>query len=271
MLSTSVREGESQATLEPSADAIAMLISFATCRDVAAFKCSRVSGDGKNIQPKLRSTKIHLYSEGGSPLINNSTPGELRSFLERAYPILQENPQWWLASLDIFVQARMNSFMEIRSALLNILLDRVSGFYPENRQGGEIDELDVTKLSEVAFKEKVTTLLTEVCPKWTLDFTEKMVVSYLANCNAKPSFAKGIQRVCGINNLPAPTGAFLSTRNKLLHEGTLSPKNGDAKAYMTQLDWLAARVLMRMLGYEGNYFHQFTGAMQNLKSELATT
>src|SRR6266478_6130744 len=68
-LSTTVQEGDSDAGIEIIADSISMLVSFAICRDVAAFKWSKVTSEEKVLQSKLRSTKVHLYSEGGSPLI----------------------------------------------------------------------------------------------------------------------------------------------------------------------------------------------------------
>lgn len=269
-LSTAVREGDSDVTLEPVADTIAMLISFATCRDVAAFQCSRVSQEGMNLGFKLRSTKVHLYSEGGSALIDNSDSGGIRLFLERAYPTMQGNLHWWLASLDMFIQARMDAFVELRSALLNILLDRIAAFYPENRKGGEIDGLSLEELSKKPFKGKLTALMTEVCPKWSAELTNRYIVSYLTNCDARPSFASGIQRVCRANRLQPPTGAFLGTRHKLLHEGELKPEDGNTIAYMKELDWLVARLMMRMLDYEGNYFHNFNGGMRKLKDEFVT-
>lgn len=267
-LSTSTREGDSDATLEPIADTLSMLISFATCRDVAAFKQSKVLNNGKVAETKLRSTKVHLFSEGGSSLVDNSSAGDLKALLERAYTIVQQNRKWWLASLDMFVQARMNSFIEVRSALLNILLDRIAAFFPENRKGGEIAGLSLEELSKTPFKEKLTALMTQVCPKWCSELTNRYIVSHLKNCDARPSFADGIQRACLANRLQPPTRAFLGTRHKLLHEGELNPKDGDTVAYMQELDWLVARLTMRMLGYEGNYFHNFNGEMRKLTDEF---
>lgn len=162
----------------------------------------------------------------------------------------------------------MSSFIQVRSALLNILLDRIAASHPENRKGGEIEGLPVEKLKGKEFKAKLTALMTEICPEWTADATGRYIVSHVARCNSRPSFVAGIQRVCQACGLKAPTGNFLETRHKLMHEGELVREDGDMVAYMKELDWLAARLLMRMLSYEGNYFHTFSGTTKCLKDEL---
>lgn len=267
-LRTPCNAGDTVEGLESIVDGVCMILSFAVCRDVAAVRLSGVADDQKLVFQKVRSTKVHLFTQGGSPLIYNGHTGDLRSFVEQAYPVLKQNREWWMKSLDIFIQARTNSFLEIRSALLNVLLDRIANSHPENKKGGEIDSSLDAVLARKDFQAEITKLFSSVCPTWTDGHTKRYITSYLANCNQRPSFAAAIQRVCGLNSLSEPRGAFLATRHKLLHEGELNPKDKNVVGYVYELDFLVARLLLRMLGYSGYYFAQFNGKDLKLQDEL---
>jgi hypothetical protein len=268
-LRTRFNAGDTLEELESIVDGVCMLLSFAVCRDVAAVRSLCVANSQNIVSHKVRSTKVHLFSEGGSALIPNSHTGDLRSFVQQAYPIVKQNREWWMKTLDIFIQARTNSFLEVRSALFNVLLDRIANAHPENKKGGEIDsELDAI-LARKDFKAEISKLFSSVCGKWTDWHTERYITSYLTNCNRRPSFATAIQRVCGLNGLSEPRGSFLATRHKLLHEGELNPKDKNVVGYVYELDCLLARLLLRMLGYSGYYFAQFNGKELKLQDELA--
>src|SRR5437660_1331214 len=87
-LATAALKQDSPASLEEIVDAICMLLSFAVCRDVAAVQYAKMTAEGQVSGFTTRSTKVHLFSEGGSPIIDNTNQGDLRSFLETAYPIV---------------------------------------------------------------------------------------------------------------------------------------------------------------------------------------
>jgi len=260
-------------------DPLCMLLSFAVSRDVAAPDVYRESG-GKLSFAQRRATRVHLFNQGRIPLIDNSNHGELQSFIEAAYPRIKPQMAWWLKTLDFFVQSRTNHFLEIQSALLNILLDRIAASHPENRAGGEVARLlardkDPIPMGEVLekllknvdFKAKLTALFAEPLPTWTSVFTERYILSYLTNCNRRPSFSAGIQRVCKKYGEPEPEASFLGTRNKLLHEGDLDPKDGEVLKYVLELDSLVSRLLLRMLGYTGHYYDLATRA--NVRLSIA--
>ena len=245
-----------------------MLLSFAIARDVAAPD-AYLETSGKLDFRQRRTTRVHLFNEGGAAVINNTEKGELKGFIESAYPKIKADSDWWLKTLDFFVQARTTRFLEIRSALFNVLLDRISATLPENRSGDEIDQQLRPQKSEPGaqniptlklllkdnnFRQEVTRVFHKSLPTWTDILTERYITSHLKTCNSRPSFPEGIRRVCRKYGVPAPPSAFLRIRHKLLHQGDLDPENGEVVDYVRKLDALVSRLILRMLGYSGHYF-----------------
>ncbi len=258
-LFTEIKPHDNLDEILETVDILCMLLSFALGRGIAAPDCYKQSDENVTFV-RSRSMRMDLYADGGYALIENSRKGQLRSFLECAYPIVLKKKGWWLKTLDFSIQARMSVFLEIQASLSNVLLDRIAAFYPENRVGGEIDETLDEVINDPQFKRQITELIEEYCAGWTQKRTEEYIIQHLANCNKRPSFANGIKRVHRLNNLEEPKGKFLSQRHKLLHEGDLTDGDDDAAKYVNQLFAMTGRLLLKMLGYSGRYYDISSGA-----------
>jgi hypothetical protein len=189
--------------------------------------------------------------------------GCLRSFVEKAWPVYQQDPQWFRLSLDYFLQARIGPFIETRSVFLNILADRIEDRFKESAGSFEIDHDLKAKMKNKEFQDELTRVFEKITENWSRERT-KAIIQQVNQWNSGPSFAEGIRRACRSLRLPEPPGKLLVTRHKLLHEGELKPHDGDIEQYWLELDWLVLSIVLRLFDYDGPVYHHRFGASHTL-------
>lgn len=250
------------------AEDIEMILTLALGRGIRFASISKIDAGGGLIAASSRRVHIDPFNVGGSPPIDNWNGGVLRSLIESAQPVIAANRIWWTATLGLYWQAHSNKFLEIKTAILNILVDRISTELTKGQRESEIDEQLPKRADEKGFKAKLHELLTSLSPHWTEQRTED-IVRTIKDYNARPSFPKKVAKACETQQLPLIAGKLLGTRHLLLHVGKLEPPDGDVMGYWTELDALVLMLILRMLRYEGPFYHTKFGPNEvHLKDRL---
>jgi hypothetical protein len=251
-LCTEAKAGEGPSSVQSSVALIARLLSLGLSRDVKDTQTFLVDDQNKVIEFRAGTGHLHPYDAGGSAPVGNYADGDLKNLLENGFPVLEKRPEWWHRTLDFFLQSKVQPYVDVQAALLNILMDRLSADLPANRRGGEIAEgLDELVEKNGRLANDLTGLMRTYLRGWDRERTKKMFLDTMVERNSRPSFAKGIQRLCSHYQVVAPKSSLLQVRHKLMHEGELLPKNNDLSGYVAELDSTITMLLLRMLNYSG--------------------
>lgn len=149
--------------------------------------------------------------------------------------------------------------MQIKTAILNILIDRISTELTKGQGGAEIDDELPKRAGSQDFKKALHQLLMTLSTNWTEQRTAD-IIRTIKDYNARPPFPKKVARACAQQQLPPMAGKLLGTRHLLLHVGKLEPPDGDVIGYWMELDALVLMLILRMLRYEGQLYHPKYGA-----------
>ncbi len=192
----------------------------------------------------------------------------VREFIEKCAPTYWSNIEWFGKTMQLYVQAQIAEFLDIKCAILNILLDRISAHVLGDDTDALIDMHLDDKIDD-EFASKLHILFTDLTDGWD-NVRTKAIIDTIKQWNAKPSFAKAIMKTCCILRLPEPSGNFLSTRHKLLHVGDLDPSKSTVLEYWKELDWLVLRLILRLFNYEGSVYHAILGSSPRRLAEFLT-
>jgi hypothetical protein len=269
LLETTVIPGEEPAAVISVARDIEVLLSLAMSRGVRVVSISKVNRAGVALSETMRAGWVPPFNRVGFTPLENDRPQSLKLFLETVYPTFSGLRAWNSQTLEMFLQAQVNDFVEIKAAILNIVLDRLWKKVVGKNIPDEIDPGLPKKLDEPAFQESLHTVFAQLSDAWSLDRTGK-VCGMIKQWNSTPDMAVGIQRACGKLGLPEPDAKFLKNRNRLIHSGELNQKDGSVVEYLQELDWLVLSMILRWLGYDGWVFHPKWGQLVMLKDKLVS-
>jgi hypothetical protein len=107
-------------------------------------------------------------------------------------------------------------------------------------------------------------------PGWD-DKRTDAVVGLIKHWNKTPSFPVAVKRACMLFSLPEPDKRLIATRHKLMHIGELQPgiKGMTGWEYDVELESLVLVLLLKLLGYNGVFFHaKYQSAPMNLADGL---
>ena len=252
-LSTEYPPGEDPTPVDRIADDISFLLSFAIGRDIHWVIRKTIDIGDKVVSERYRSIYVEPFGRGGLGPIQNWEAGSLRMFIEAAYPKFAEKKEWWSRTLDYCLQARISTYAEIKSAILNILLDRISIDILANPPlGSQIDDNLEARLKPNFHV--LHNVFRELSTKWKELHTEK-VINKIKEFNSRPSFPEQIHLAFERLDLNPPGSGTISARHKLLHIGELKPKDDDLPGYCKELDYAVTMMILRRLNYEGRFFH----------------
>jgi hypothetical protein len=257
LLETPFLPGDTHEAIELIAGDIEALLRFVLCKGISWYCCELVSG-GQVVQAHFSSRWTKPFRVGGSPVISNITPSQLKLFIEAAYPVFSADREWFNITLLLYSISRMGDHIEIRSALQNTLLDRLAAWVLRNDDTAEIDHELSTRITK-GWKAKLHELMREASPHWTQQRTGQLISS-IKDWNAGPSFPGGVERAAVRLGLWPPLKAFLAKRHKLIHLGEYDSDDGTPIfEYWKQIECLVTMILLRLLGYEGDFYHLALG------------
>lgn len=160
-LETAFQADDTRETVSSSADDIAVVLTLAFGRDVRWVACSRVNNDGVCIDALSRSPLVHPFNLGGHVVVDNWEPGILRPFIETACGEIAKERDWWHKTLGMCLLVQVNKYLEIKCAILNILVDRIAAKHTDATGGAEIDANLPAKI-DADFEQRLHSLLTEL-------------------------------------------------------------------------------------------------------------
>lgn len=265
-LETAFQAHDTRESVTSAGDDIAVVLTLALGRDVRCVACSRVDGNGAYIDTLARNLLVHPFNSGGQAVVNNWEPGILRPFIETASSAIVKERDWWHKTLGLYQLVQVNKYLEIKCAILNILVDRIAAKHSDTVGAAQIDEKLPARLDD-GFERRLHDLLSELSSHWDERRTRRLIET-IKEWNARPSFGENIRQVCGKLRIPQPSGRFLATRHKLLHLGDLSPTEGTMGEYFTELEWLVLALILCLLGYDGEFYHHKLGSERGRLGDL---
>ena len=265
-LETEALPGEQIDRIGESASDICRLFSFALGRRVNWRTTVGLDANGGTAALVSQNRHLTPYRLKGNTPVDNFEKGTIKGFVETAYTVMLRDRDWFSLTLEYFLQATLAPFIDIRSVILNILFDRITDYVLGATEGFQIDD-DLKSKMDSSFADSISELFSAITPSWTHDRTQALI-SQVNLWNAKPSFAKGIKRSCGLLGIPEPDSKLLAVRHKLLHLGELDPKDGDIRNYWIELDWLALSMVLRLFNYDGLVYHHKFGAQPVILADL---
>lgn len=205
----------------------------------------------------------------GVPHLRASDPRELQRFVEDAAPEFAKDAAWWETTASLFLQCGLNPFVEMKLAVLVVLLERIGNRVAKRRSKGQLGENFRRAADSGELRAELHECMTRVLPEWGGDQT-KALVDELSRWDRNLSYAKAILSACRELRVPTPSAATLQLRHRLLHgfDHRATPRELDDA--WVRLDDLAAMLLFRMLGFTGRIFLATEGrevSMDHLTAE----
>ena len=247
-LLTTFVDGDTEESILELANDIGAALTVAVGRDVKVVSCSRINAVGTTTQTHGFNPGVLAYEDGRDPVVDNWEFGLLRSFIGSAVPVIASDREWWIRTVGLLVQAKASRYLEIRSAILNILVDRISTRVLEGEERHEIDEQLPDKVDQPLFQSQLHQLLLSLSGNWTEERT-RALCSTIKEWDARPSFPNKVRRACSQMGIESPVGRQISPRHRLLHVGELETR--DNLQYWIDLEGLVVLLIVRMLGHQG--------------------
>jgi hypothetical protein len=192
-------------------------------------------------------------------VIHQEQTKELKTFLESAHPKYAADREWFSRSLDLHLQSRMTSILDVKAILLNVLLERVSTRVVGTKFPPQIDKDLPARLDDPGFVQELHKLLAGLSDKW-LESQTKQICETIKLWNSGPSLMKRVQMACSALGLEEPASKMIKPRNPILHLGEVDVKYENVFEYWRELDALMVLMLLRSLGYDGRLYHLKFGA-----------
>jgi len=257
-LSTAISTLDEVAKLRVVADKICELLSFALSQDVTWPSLDIVDPTGKALHTEARHIFCRPHSNGGSGPIENYKHGELKGFIETAFPRCEGNAEWWHKTLVLYHEVQMAAMVEVKAVLLYILADRISeSLLSGENLGGQIHP----DLGETLNKKSFFTELHEVLSRldgWDENRT-RSVIGVIKSWNARPPLPEKVRLACEKLAVKPPENKLIKPRNRLLHDWELELEQ-DLIDYWKELECLVLIMLLVMLGYDGTFYHLKLGS-----------
>ncbi len=257
-LTTPIRPGDSWEEVAVVADDLGYLLSLASSKGVRSLIQMRVDANGACLESRSESVWLPPFREGGHRHIDQWEAGALKKFLEDCYPAYARDREWFCRTLDMFLQSQMNKFIEVKTAILNTLLDRIQQYVNGKSLSPQIDPQLSKNVENKVFKWVFHRLLMALSRKWDPERTEALIQT-IKDWNARPSFPKGVELACAGLGISAPPKKVLGKRHKLIHLGELDLRSDKAIKYWEDLDLLVLLMILRLLKYNGILHHHKLG------------
>ena len=258
-LETEAVNSDSHESVGDTANDICRLLSLALSRRISWISAVALDDSNNTLDEWSPVVPLSPYKQNSPPAVDNVEPGCLRGFIEKAWPILRNDAEWFRLTLAFLLEARIGPFIDARSVFLNILADRIAGRFRGSVAGFEIDPDLKVSMECPEFQMELARTFEKITPNWTTARTMSLI-QQVNQWNVGPSFPESIRRACRALRLQEPSGKFLATRHKLLHECVLDPHDGGVVQYWLELDWLVLAMVLRMFDYEGLVYHHRFGA-----------
>lgn len=259
-LRTDFREGDFDSNLTDIVENVCHVLAIAMSRSVNWVSYSLNTADGTGIRGYSRATWVTGFNKHGFEPVANHEPHSLKTLLEISLPVIANDRDWYTNTLAMLTQAQTADMLEVRCSILYTLTDRISSRLVERTGRAEIDPGLKPRAKNPEFVEELHRTLKKLSPEnWTEEHTAS-VLSEIKRWNKLPSFVEKIQRACNQVRLPMPDSTLLRARNELLHDGEMAPKDDSVVCHYFELDWLVLVMTLRLLGYEGAYYHPRNGS-----------
>lgn len=268
-LRTVAQEGDSLPAVAAVAENICYLLTLALARDVKVTMALPLDAAEKVIQGRTTPVFVHPSGKGDASPVDNYGGHVLKRFVESSYAAVAGDRKWWAKTIAMFLESRVTPYLEVRSTMLNVLLDRISTKIVGDISGPQIDADIPKKVKQKDFRAELHGVLSKLSDNWTDNRTEA-VINRIRELNARPAFGKKVAMACEQLGVAAPQHEGNDPRHALLHEGELITSAGNLE-YWRDLDALIVQMLLRMLGYDGTFYHFKYGAQPVLLADVRKT
>lgn len=240
-----------------TADEVCWMLQIALGQRVAWNQAGRRVGTEFHFLQGRTVLLPECVNRGGA--IRNEGRNELRTFLEAFHPIYRKSEQWWRITADWYAIARESKIVQVGGLVSSMLLDRVTLFCIKDQKLSfpkQIEDVqtDLTENSpdRVAFEELIDEVMQAlVSKKWN---KSRAIAARIKEMIDQPPYDKKVEAVFEHYNLTPPSAITLRNRNSLAHNGELSSKTKDLRAYHDEIIGSITSLLLKMAHYGGRYF-----------------
>jgi hypothetical protein len=257
-LQTPWQEGDKVETVGGIAEGITALLSIAMSRRVCWLEIVRVDAAGQQREGLARATWTAGASEGGIAVIDQRDTGEIRAFVESAYPKYIERPDWWQETIGIFLHAQIVTVLNAKAILLNVLLEKLATLVVGTKFPCQIAENLDQIVDGQTFIDALQATFASFIKGWPIERTQK-VIGTIKGWNAGPDLPVKVQQACKALDLEEPAKKLIKPRNPILHQGIMRVDYKNLGDYWTDLDALILLMILRLLGYDGVFYHHKFG------------
>jgi hypothetical protein len=235
------------------ADTLLTLIALGYGRFVA-WTVLRLHLAESAIWERSSTAWIPEYRHGGLQHVTQASPGELRSYLESCAPSVAENREWWIVTIQSYLQSSLSPFIELKMSVLVALLDRIVAFvrqekHWESQIAAGLDDVVETE----AFRASLHVLINSYCGAWCTDRTDSLIRT-IKEWNSEPSYAQRVRRVCTELDVPPPSAKAIALRHRLLHGYQKPVSAAELDEAWPDIDDAVVLLLLRILGFRGNVY-----------------
>jgi len=249
---------------EKTATEICRLLQLAFGQTVGwAKQCSRNASGTKFLCKRAHT--IPSKNSAASP-IRNWCDGKIQRYIENAFPIYTQNPEWWSITLSWVALTFELRAVESSLAINYILFDRISTFQLEGHSFGNLlGNAFAEKLNCKCDRRDLAKSLEKVLVEFSKDYPvskTSAIIQKLQEWNKQPPYAQKINTTYERNNLPSPPAEILQLRHSLLHTGNVKSSSCEALNTYHLCNQQLLLLLFSMLGYTGNFFAAGTGKQE---------
>lgn len=241
-----------------AADIVCLLLSFALGRRINWVAAVGYAADHQEVTSSVWSRVLEPYNAHGLCPIDNFNSGVLRSFIEPAFCEVIKDLSWWRLTLGYYIGTKSRQFVDVRSIILYMLLDRIANRVLPGNWGPRFARENDALFSD-SFASALTGLFSGSIPNWNYVDTNDLL-GVVKQWNQSPSYPVKIREACAALDLPAPSRAILAQRHKVLHTGRVDSNSLDMREIWLKADWIVLSMLLRLFGYTGQVFHPISGA-----------
>lgn len=206
-----------------------------------------------------RATRGNISRHDGFSPIKNQGDGELKRFMESAWPIFREDPRWWKVTADWYAWACCASTIEVSGLIFSMLLDRITGHilkrekYPRQIDPALDGHLKQNSDDRAQLESEITAVFQGRTNFWDPGRSTALL-DIVGQWNREPSYVKKIALAFEKEGLEQPTKKLLKNRHSLAHIGELPSNAGPPGDYFSDIMDVVTRLLLRTLSYTGPYF-----------------
>jgi hypothetical protein len=269
-LQTAYQSGDNEAEMRDIAYCVTKILSVAFSRVINWTTYEIIGKRKKDIILRYeRNAWREPFSAGGFAPIDNYSFYSLKTFVEAIDKAMEGDPEWMQHTLFLINQAQIASMVDSRISLLYAILDRITSHIVGKSTQSQIDPHLSSRASKSEFINELHAVFTKLSLNWSRDHTNR-ILEEAKRWNKTPSFAKKIKQACEKMSLAAPSKEIIKARNDLLHDGSL--QKGKISHIYLELEWIVLALFLRMIGYDGVYYHRkFGNSLSILKKQLQTS